>query len=104
MGTGLPASALLEPQRDPGLGTKESPQGAEGREGFFGPGGLVQKTAFEESPDGFLEEFSRVTTGERHSRQKEQHMRSQGGRRVLAGKRKQPGGCGSGGCGQEWHR
>lgn len=45
----------------------------------------MQKTAFEESPDGFLEEFSRVTTGERHSRQKEQHMRSQGGRRVLAG-------------------
>lgn len=27
----------------------------------------MQKTAFEESPDGFLEEFSRVTTGERHS-------------------------------------
>lgn len=104
MGTGLPASALLEPQRDPGLGTKESPQGAEGREGFFGPGGLVQKMAFEESPDGFLEEFSRVTTRERHSRQKEQHMRSQGGRKVLAGKQKQPGGCGSGGCGQEWHR
>lgn len=101
VGTWVPASVLLEPQSNPGLGPKGSRQGAERRAGFFGPDGLVQKMAFEGSPDGFLEEFSRVTTWERHSRQREQHMRSQGGRRVLAGKGKQPGDCGSGGCGQE---
>ena len=86
VGTGVPASVLLEPQNNPGLGPKGSPQGAERRAGFFGPDGLVQKMAFEGSPDGFLEEFSRVTTWEGHFRQREQHMQSQGGRRVLAGK------------------
>ena len=61
----------------------------------------MQKMAFEESPDGCLEEFSRLNTVERCSRQREQHMQRQGGRRVLVGKGKEPGGYGSGGCGQE---
>ena len=35
VGTEVSACALLEPQMDAGLGSKENPHGTEGREGFL---------------------------------------------------------------------